>query len=79
MDEVGSGNDPPTTRRGFWLHFGGPNQLNIMILRHRFSDAFLVYIVHGFERRLDLILEGFGMPSDAQNGKGGNLKNLCFH
>ena len=54
------------------------NPLKIMNFRHRFLDAFLDAIFDGFGRRLDVIFEGFGMPNGVQNGKGRNMKNICF-
>ena len=73
---------PTTTQRrpndDFGLHFGDQNPLKIVIFRHRFLDAFLGGIFNGFGRVLDLILEAFGMPNGAKNGKGQNMKNLCF-
>ena len=49
-----------------------------MNFRHRFLDAFLDAIFDGFGRLLDLILNDFGMPNGVQNGKGRNVKNICF-
>ena len=47
------------------LHFGDQNPPKIVNFRHLFLDVFLDGIFDGFERLLELILEGFGRPNGA--------------
>ena len=45
--------------------FWSPKSIKIMNFRHLFLDVFLDGIFDGFERLLELILEGFGRPNGA--------------
>ena len=62
MGKKGPGVGLEIARMGaFW----SPKSIKIMNFRHLFLDVFLDGIFDGFERLLELILEGFGRPNGA--------------